>query len=103
MAVKFIITGIFVYVFHFGINMIALAGIIANLTILAPGLIIINRGGTFSLSRKYFKFKRNSVKFILKMSFPIMTEKSFAAGKIIINSMSAMYGADTVGASWYFK
>ena len=98
--VKFILTSVFVYVCGFGINMIAAAGIAANLCILIPGMrVFLFDSGPFSLHIPYVKFKKHTVQPVSRLSFPVITEKaSFAVGKIAVNSMSTRYGAETVGA-----
>ena len=99
-VVKFALTGFFVYVLKTGIDMIALAGIIANLFILIPGLFFLLKNKalvTFAVSKESFSPYR--VKPLLGLSYPVMTEKAaFAAGKIAVNSMSTGYGSLTVGA-----
>ncbi|MBQ8353837.1 MAG: MATE family efflux transporter [Spirochaetaceae bacterium] len=100
MIIKVILTGLFVYVFNFGINMIAVAGIIANLFITIPGFLILSfNDSPFKFKARYWLFKKEDSLPTVKLGFPVITEKiAFAAGKIAVNSMSAAYGAETVGA-----
>ncbi len=98
--VKFALTGFFVYVLNTGIDMIAAAGIIANLFILVPGFYsLLKNKSLISLSISKESFSAHRVKPLLGLSYPVMTEKAaFAAGKITVNSMSTVYGSLTVGA-----
>lgn len=100
MIVKLILTFIFVYLLNSTITMIALAGIFANCCILIPGIIeLIRTGGAFGLSIQSVSFSKENALPILKLGVPVMVEKvSFALGKISVNSMSAVYGSETVGA-----
>lgn len=98
--VKLILTALFVYVFQFGITMIAIASVISQLVLLAAG--IRDMAGTtsaFRFSIRSINLKKEAISPLLRLSFPVIIEKAaFSAGKVIINSMSSVYGSLTVGA-----
>jgi len=99
-GIKLSLTAVFVYVLNFGITMIAMATIISQFVLLIAGIVNLNqKGNAFGLSLHYMTLKKNTIGPMLHLSFPVMVEKvAFAFGKVIINSMSGMYGALTVGA-----
>jgi putative MATE family efflux protein len=99
-GIKLALTALFVYVLNFGITMIAIATIISQSVLLIAGIINLNqKGNAFGLSWQYMTLKKNIAGPMLHLSFPVMIEKvAFAFGKVIINSMSGMYGSLTVGA-----
>ena len=56
-------------------------------------------GNAFGFSLKAISFRREVVKPMLFLSFPVIAEKiAFSLGKVVVNSMSAVYGSWTVGA-----
>lgn len=99
-GVKLSLTALFVYVFQWGITMIAIATIISQSILLIAGMINLNqKGNAFGLSLKYMTIEKTITKPMLSLSFPVIVEKvAFAFGKVIINSMSGIYGSLTVGA-----
>lgn len=99
-GIKLSLTALFVYVLQWGITMIAMATIISQSILLIAGLISLNqKGNAFGLSFEYMSFKKEITKPMLSLSFPVIVEKvAFAFGKVIINSMSGIYGSLTVGA-----
>jgi putative MATE family efflux protein len=99
-AVKLTLTACFVYVLKSGITMIAVATVVANLIISISAIINMRqKDNAFGFSIKSVSLKSKVVAPMLKISFPVMIEKvAFAFGKVIINSMSTMYGVLTVGA-----
>jgi putative MATE family efflux protein len=99
-GIKLALTAIFVYVLNYGITMIAMATIISQIVLLIAGMINLNqKGNAFGLSLSYMTLKRKVTLPMLHISFPVMVEKvAFAFGKVIVNSMSGMYGSLTVGA-----
>ena len=82
-VVKLGLTAWFVYGLGGGINMISCATIISQSFLLLAACINMNqKGNAFGFS-----------------SFPVIVERiAFAVGKVIVNSMSTVYGSWTVGA-----
>jgi len=99
-AVKLSLTALFVYVLHCGINMIAVATIISQLVLLAAAARNMSgQGNAFGFSLKSISLKRRVVRPMVLLSVPVIAEKmAFSFGKVIINSMSTVYSALTVGA-----
>lgn len=99
-GIKLALTGLFVYVLNFGITMIAMATIISQAVLFIAGIVNLNqKGNAFGLSLQYMTLKRKIAGPMIHLSFPVMVEKvAFAFGKVIVNSMSGMYGSLTVGA-----
>jgi Na+-driven multidrug efflux pump len=60
---------------------------------------MVNDEGCFKFDIKFAEFKKRTTVPILKLAYPVAAQKMlFAAGKVIVNSMSGMYGPLTVGA-----
>ncbi len=97
---KLSLTATFVYVLGGDINMIALATVIANITLF--GFAVRNLSDTqnvFGFSIKSICFKPHVFIPMLAVAFPVMVEKvAFSAGKTVINAMSKSYGELVVGA-----
>lgn len=98
--VKLALTAWFVYGLKSGINMISVATIISQALLLIAAMINLNqKGNAFGFSMKAISFRKQIVVPMLTLSFPVIIEKiAFSMGKVIINSMSTVYGALTVGA-----
>ena len=98
--IKLGLTAFFVYVLQAGITMIAVATIISQLIIFAAACINMGEKDTafgFSFNSIHFK-GRVTVPMIL-LSGPVIAEKiAFSLGKVVINSMSTIYGNLTIGA-----
>lgn len=99
-GIKLFLTAIFVYVLQCGITMISVATLISQSVLLCIGIIRLNqKGNAFSFSLTSITMRGEVTRPMLFLSFPVIIEKvSFAFGKVIVNSMSGMYGALTVGA-----
>lgn len=99
-AVKLSLSAVFVYLLQSGLMMIAVATLLSQTLMLLYALRSMARDeGAFRFSPKNIRMRRGTVLPVLDLSYPITAEKMlFAAGKVIINSMSGMYGALTVGA-----
>ncbi|MFA9376191.1 MAG: MATE family efflux transporter [Lachnotalea sp.] len=99
-GIKLLLTALFVYVLNFGITMIAMATIISQSLLLIAGIINMNqKGNAFGLSLKSMSLKKEITRPMISLSFPVIIEKvAFAFGKVIVNSMSGMFGSLTVGA-----
>lgn len=94
------LTALFVYVLHSGINMISVATIISQSALLLAAAINLNqKGNAFGFSLSSISMKRAVIFPMLHLSIPVIIEKiAFALGKVMINSMSTIYSALTVGA-----
>lgn len=99
-GVKLTLSAIFVYVFHSGLIMVAVATLAGQLLLLAYALISAHRDeGAFRFDFRNIRLKKDPILPIMKLAYPISAEKMlFAAGKVIVNSMSGLYGGLTVGA-----
>lgn len=99
-AIKLSLTAWFVYGLGGGINMISLATILSQGLLLAAAVRNMNlQGNAFGFSLKAISFQSEVVKPMLYLSFPVIVEKiAFSLGKVVVNSMSAVYGSWTVGA-----
>lgn len=99
-VVKLGLTAWFVYGLAGSVNMIALATILSQLLLLAAAIVNLNQeGNLFGFSVKAVAFKGDVVKPMVKLAVPVIVEKAaFAMGKVVVNSMSTVYGSLTVGA-----
>lgn len=99
-VVKLGLTAWFVYGLNGGINMISLATILSQSLLLLAAIVNMNQqGNAFGFSIKAISVKKEVVWPMLTLSFPVIIEKiAFSMGKVIVNSMSTVYGAWTVGA-----
>ena len=99
-VVKLGLSALFVYVLDGGVTMIAVATLAGQVLTLLYALIHMRRDeGAFRFSVKNISLDRETALPILNLSYPVTAEKMFfAAGKVIVNSMSGVYGGLTVGA-----
>lgn len=99
-AVKLSLTAIFVYGMDGGLEHIAVATLAGQLVMLIYALVSMARDdGAFRFSVKNIRTDRETLLPILNLSYPVAAEKIFfAAGKVVVNSMSGLYGGLTVGA-----
>lgn len=99
-VIKLSLTAWFVYILHCGISMIAVATIISQTAMLIAAMINLNqKDNAFGFSLKTISFKRTVIGPMIHLSIPVIIEKvAFAFGKVVINSMSTIYSALTVGA-----
>lgn len=99
-VVKLSLSALFVYGMDGGVTMIAVATLAGQLLTLCYAVYTMRRDeGAFRFSMSNIRLKKDTVGPIVNLSYPVSAEKMlFAAGKVIVNSMSAMYGALTVGA-----
>ncbi len=99
-VVKLGLSAFFVYVLQSGLLMIAMATLLSQLLMLCYALYSMNRdAGAFRFSRCNIAMNRQTIGPIFHLSYPVTAEKMlFAAGKVIVNSMSGVYGGLTVGA-----
>ena len=99
-VVKLALSAFFVYGQGGGLIMIAAATLISQVIMLCYVLYSMSRDdGAFRFSLRNIRLKKDTVLPILNLSYPVTAEKVlFAAGKVVVNSMSGMYGGTTVGA-----
>ena len=99
-VVKLALSAFFVYVMEAGLMMIAVATLAGQLILLGYAVLNMRRDeGAFRFSTRNIHLKRETVAPILNLSYPVSAEKVlFAAGKVVVNAMSGMYGGLTVGA-----
>jgi len=98
--VKLALSAFFVYVMESGLMMIAVATLVGQMILLVYAVFNMRRDeGAFRFSPKNIHMKKETVGPILNLSYPVSAEKVlFAAGKVVVNAMSGMYGGLTVGA-----
>ncbi|MDK2967149.1 MULTISPECIES: MATE family efflux transporter [Lacrimispora] len=99
-AIKLSLTALFVYVLGSGINMISVATIISQIFILIAAVINLNqKDNAFGYSFRSISLKSTVIVPMITLSIPVIIEKiAFSLGKVVINSMSTIYSALTVGA-----
>ena len=98
--VKLSLSALFVYVLNVGVMMIAVATLMSQLVLMVYALwSIFHDEGAFSFSLRSIRMKRDTTMPIIHLAYPVSAEKMlFAAGKVIVNSMSGVYGGLMVGA-----
>ncbi len=99
-VLKLALTVLFVYVWNMGIVLIGVASLLSQAVITIAGIINLREKETaFSIDLKEVSMEKEVVQPVIKVSYPVALEKlAFAFGRAIVNSMSSMYGALTVGA-----
>lgn len=99
--VKLALTAFFVYVLDGDLVMISYASLISQICLLIFGVVnsLKKENNTFGFSIKEVTLDKKVVMPMITQSMPVMVEKmAFSFGKTVINAMSVMYGALTVGA-----
>ncbi len=99
-GIKLGLSALFVYVFQGGLMLIALASLLGQMGVLGYALYCMIRDeGAFRFSWKNVRMDRKTILPVLNLSYPVTAEKMlFAAGKVMVNAMSGVYGGLTVGA-----
>ena len=94
------LTAWFVYGLRGGIQMISIATILSqSLLFLAAVVNMRGKDSAFGFSPKAISFKREVAVPMVSLSIPVVAEKiAFSLGKVVVNSMSTVYGSLTVGA-----
>ncbi|MCR1843344.1 MATE family efflux transporter [Murimonas intestini] len=97
---KTFLTALFVYVLHGNIVTMSLATIISQSLLMIVAVVRMKREhNAFGFSIKYVSFKKHLTWPMIVQSIPLIVERSlFSAGKLMVNSMSTLYGVLTVGA-----
>lgn len=100
LGIKLPLTALFIYVFQFGVTMMAVATLIAHMALTIIGMWdMLRPGNVFRLSIKEVELSKKMIWPILALGIPIFFEKfAFSFGKVIVNSMSVAYGGTVVGA-----
>lgn len=100
LGVKLALTALFVYVLDGDINMISAATIISQTLLLLAAVKNLNeKGNAFGFSLKSISLATRVTAPMIRLSIPVIAEKmAFSFGKVVINSMSTIYSALTVGA-----
>lgn len=99
-GIKLPLTALFVYVFKFGITMMAVATLVAHLSLTIIGVWdMLRPRNVFRLSFKNLELSTAIIWPIVALALPIFFEKfAFSFGKVLVNSMSVLYGSAVVGA-----
>lgn len=94
------LTALFVYVLQGSIVTMSLATIISQSLLMAVALLRMKKEhNAFGFSLKFISFRKNLTWPMILQSVPLIVERSlFSAGKLMVNSMSTLYGVLTVGA-----
>ena len=100
LAVKTVLTAVFVYAMGGGVVMIAAATLIANLVMLVFAAVNMSKkDSVFGFSYKEIRFGEKVLLPVVRTSYPAVIEKAaFAYGKLIVNKMSTDFGDEAVGA-----
>ena len=100
LGAKLSLTALFVYGMDGGINQIAAASILSQLLMLLAAIKNLHeKDNIFGFSIKSIKMSRQVVSPMIRLSIPVIIEKmAFSFGKVVVNSMSTIYSALTVGA-----
>lgn len=98
--VKLSLSALFVYGLHGDLVMLGMATLVGQTLLLGYALWTMSRDeGAFRFSAKNIRIKKDTTLPILNLAYPVSAEKVlFAAGKVVVNSMSGLYGGLTVGA-----
>lgn len=100
-VIKLAVTALFVYVLNGTLVTISYASLISQLFLFFFGIVnsLRKENNTFGFSVREVTLKKEVVLPMITQSIPVMVEKmAFSFGKTVINAMSVMYGALTVGA-----
>lgn len=98
--VKLALSAFFVYVMEAGLMMIAVATLVGQAVLLVYAVVNMRSDeGAFRFSPQNIRMTKGTAGPILNLSYPVSAEKVlFAAGKVVVNAMSGLYGGLTVGA-----
>ena len=98
--VKLALSAFFVYVMEAGLMMIAVATLVGQAVLLVYAVVNMRSDeGAFRFSPQNIRMTKETAGPILNLSYPVSAEKVlFAAGKVVVNAMSGLYGGLTVGA-----
>lgn len=99
-VVKLSLSALFVYVIRGDLVSLAVATLVGQVLLLCYAIwTMIRDEGAFRFSVKNIRMKKDTTLPILNLAYPVSAEKVlFAAGKVVVNAMSGLYGGLTVGA-----
>lgn len=99
-VLKLALSAIFVYALDGGLILIAVATLAGQAFILIYAVFSMARdSGAFRFSAANISMQGKVTLPVLNLAYPVAAEKLlFNAGKVIVNSMSGLYGSLTVGA-----
>lgn len=100
MIIKLLLSALFVFVLGKGAFHVGLATLIAQgLLMVVALLIMFHPTNSFHIKLSELHFKKKYIIPILSLSLPVFTGKFlFSFGKVIVNSMAAVYGSLAVAA-----
>lgn len=100
LALKLVLTALFVYVLNYGITMMAVATLISHIALTIIGMSNMMKADIeFRINPKSVDISMETLKPVFKLALPIFFERfTFSLGKVIVNSISAFYGSMVVGA-----
>ncbi len=100
MTIKLILSLFFVFILHEGTTYVALATLISQGLLMSIALVIMfKKNNPFQIRWHEIKLKSTIILPILAISIPVFTGKFlFSFGKVLVNSMAAIYGPLAVAA-----
>lgn len=100
LVVKLVTSLIFVFVFTKGVEWLAIASILAQLSLTISGTTsLIKEKGVFGFDWTYIRLEKRLLFPLFSLAIPIFMEKFvFSFGKVFVNSMSTVYGSIAIGA-----
>ncbi|MDO9629537.1 MAG: MATE family efflux transporter [Acholeplasmataceae bacterium] len=100
MIIKLILSAIFVFGMGLGAEYVALATLIAQGLLMIVALkIMFSKNNSFQIKWRELGIKKYYILPILSLSIPVFTGKFlFSLGKVLVNSMAAVYGPLAVAA-----
>ena len=100
MIIKLVLTLVFVFGLGKGTEYVALATLIAQAVLMIVALgVMFNKNNSLKITFKEMRFKKTYLIPILAISIPVFTGKFlFSMGKVVVNSMAAIYGPLAVAA-----
>lgn len=100
MALKIVLTIVFVNIFDGATVMVAVATLVANLVVTLYAVVMLcRRNYLFRYSLKNLNFQKTFIHPLVKLSLPIFLGRFvFSMGKVIVNSLAMNYGPDAPGA-----
>ncbi len=100
-AIKLVLSYIFVKIMGLGVISVAIATFISHFTftLVAFESMLFNKSNPFRMRFKGLKVRLSIVKEIFVLSFPIIFEKvAFSFGKVYVNTLGSFYSPTAVGA-----
>lgn len=100
MALKLLLTAVFIYGLHGGIITIGVATLLSQAAMLIFAVKNLSeKNAVFGFGLSYVALNRQVTAPMVSLSLPVIIERiSFSMGKTVVNAMCAFYGATTVGA-----